>query len=459
MAMVTSKIVRVGAAAVALGLSLAGPQALGVATADTGDTDAAAAASARPQRVAPRGVGPEARAARVSGAAAAASGARSDVVVRGPRASAARTAVVISAPVAASSDSTPAAAPVVAARVAQVPAAAVSVPAAVVPGRSASSVNADVPSAASSGLGDWAQGVADTVALFQYEVQTVLADPVGSIQAVIDTGVNTVFDTLDQWLSSLPANPITDYLSGALLLVRRSLFDEMPTTDPFTNIRRANGQLEGSLYATDPTGEVPVYTLTDAPDYGSVQINPDGTYVYTPFPIRAVQGTDSFTVDVADPGFDLLDPFSPRVKSVTINICFAGEDCGTDYVDNPRIVNNLTWDRGGAVLEFAYAEIAPTPYAKFYDVPPNYLFPGDTWYINVGLPSGPILFEGFPFQVTMLAPDRLGPTLQPATWIVQFDRGFTRTYAQCETGNCTITPIYKFPTARGTFTQEVRLLD
>jgi hypothetical protein len=90
------------------------------------------------------------------------------------------------------------------------------------------------------------------------------------------------------------------------------------TADPFSDILRANGQWEGSLNPVDSMDEVPTYTVTDAPDHGSVQINPDGTYVYTPD--EGYTGPDSFMVKAADPGFNIFDFFGPRDPEFTVTI-------------------------------------------------------------------------------------------------------------------------------------------
>ncbi len=367
------KSARIGAAAFALGLSLAGPQAVGVASADRGEGDSSGSVSAGSVRAeaAPRGVGRESRVGRAAGmtepvaADVGDAGARRGVVA-GLRGGAGRTAEVgepavavppestttttttaaaaavdagAEAPAAASSDTMPAAAPGVAERavkvpapaaassdttpaatpgVVQVPAAAMSTPRAAVVSGGASEVGGDALTAATPGPEDWAQAAADTAAQFEYDVQSVVADPFGSIQAGLDTGVNTVFDTLGQWLSGLPANPISDYLAGALLLVRRGLFDQVATTDPFTDILRANGQWEGSLNVVDPMDEVLTYTVTDAPDHGSIQINPDGTYTYTPD--EGYTGTDTIIIEVHDPGFNLFNPLATRTQSVTVTV-------------------------------------------------------------------------------------------------------------------------------------------
>jgi YVTN family beta-propeller protein/VCBS repeat-containing protein len=79
----------------------------------------------------------------------------------------------------------------------------------------------------------------------------------------------------------------------------------------------------GTLNAVDPDGDTLSYTLTTAPGHGSVVINPDGTYTYTPN--QGYLGADGFTVTVsdADGGFhvhgvlgvvhDVVAVFSPSL--------------------------------------------------------------------------------------------------------------------------------------------------
>ena len=50
-----------------------------------------------------------------------------------------------------------------------------------------------------------------------------------SIGQAITTAVNHLFGTAFTWLSSLPANPISAFLEGALVLIRRTVFGIVPT--------------------------------------------------------------------------------------------------------------------------------------------------------------------------------------------------------------------------------------
>ena len=59
-------------------------------------------------------------------------------------------------------------------------------------------------------------------------------------------------------------------------------------------------QLAGCLQAVDPDGDELTYTLSRAPASGTVTVEPDGSFIYTPTGSKA--GTDSFTFTAADPG-------------------------------------------------------------------------------------------------------------------------------------------------------------
>jgi len=68
--------------------------------------------------------------------------------------------------------------------------------------------------------------------------------------------VTGFLDSASNWFSGLPANPVTELLQGALLLVRRAIFDVFPTLNP--------GQTTGQ--AADATA-APYYTNQELRDY------------------------------------------------------------------------------------------------------------------------------------------------------------------------------------------------
>jgi hypothetical protein len=122
----------------------------------------------------------------------------------------------------------------------------------------------------------------------------------------INTAVVGVLDATQNWLTSLPTNAVTDLLQGALLLVRRTMFSQPATVDPVQIVTTSTGQKLGNFRALSPQGSPLSYTLTSDPLLGTVEVSPNGTYVYTP----GVDFTeyDSFTVAVDSPGFNILNP-------------------------------------------------------------------------------------------------------------------------------------------------------
>ncbi|RDJ22279.1 hypothetical protein DWF00_24000, partial [Bosea caraganae] len=79
----------------------------------------------------------------------------------------------------------------------------------------------------------------------------------------------------------------------------------------------------GRLAATDANGDVLAYSLGDGPAHGSVVINADGTYRYTP--ASGFAGTDSFTFLVND-GHGGVDEaaMSLTIKAVPVNLIVNG---------------------------------------------------------------------------------------------------------------------------------------
>jgi hypothetical protein len=75
-----------------------------------------------------------------------------------------------------------------------------------------------------------------------------------------------------------------------------------PTIAPVENKTLVNGQIVGTVGAIDPEGDPLTFVLTQIPKYGTVQINPDGTYVYTPG--MDYPGYDSFWLAVNDGEFN-----------------------------------------------------------------------------------------------------------------------------------------------------------
>lgn len=125
--------------------------------------------------------------------------------------------------------------------------------------------------------------------------------PPGAIAA--GAKIDELFDRVGAFLASLPANRITEFLSGALLLVRRTLFNDAPTAMPAQLAQTSGDIVTGTLGAVDPEGDRVIYRLLTEPSGGTVSIDPEtGEYTYTPTTFNAYGAIDQFTVQLADTG-------------------------------------------------------------------------------------------------------------------------------------------------------------
>ncbi|RZT16287.1 VCBS repeat-containing protein [Mycobacterium sp. BK558] len=100
----------------------------------------------------------------------------------------------------------------------------------------------------------------------------------------------------------LPSAPVSALVQSLWLGVRQSqytLHNQRPTAEPTTSGPGPDGTLRGSLNATDYDDAALTYTVSSAGAYGTVSIDADGGFVYTPFAGKAGRA-DSFTVTVDD---------------------------------------------------------------------------------------------------------------------------------------------------------------
>ena len=237
MSAVGRSVASVGAAVFALGLCLAGPGVVS-ASADTGDGGGATASAtssgeaAQPNRAERRSARADSvpRAALSSASRSAAPAASVDSALRSGQGSrtgsvkaagAQRRAVAaqprsVAAVVAAGTDRQRA----VSLPTADIPTALVAVPVAAAAGD-------DVVDGATTFAG--VSGVQDRLGVRGQAVTDPKVGVAGQAIADLKVGVAVALDRLGDWLSGLPANPISDFLSGALLVVRRTLLPDVPT--------------------------------------------------------------------------------------------------------------------------------------------------------------------------------------------------------------------------------------
>ncbi len=92
-------------------------------------------------------------------------------------------------------------------------------------------------------------------------------------------------------------NPLAELVWAFFRRIENTFFNSTPTANPTQTAQSATGVVTGSLGAADANGDPLTYTVTQQPAKGSVVVNPDGTYTYTPnAAFAAGGGVDSFTV-------------------------------------------------------------------------------------------------------------------------------------------------------------------
>lgn len=144
----------------------------------------------------------------------------------------------------------------------------------------------------------------------------------------LNSAVEVFLHRVGNWLAGLPGGPVSTFLEGALLMVRRTLFNQGPDVTPLQETTTSEGVILGSLGAVDPEADALSFAVVDDPQFGSVVVDEYGDYAYTPG--AGFSGEDSFTVRVtADGGgINLLDLWSAGSREVTVAV-------GSDAPTNP----------------------------------------------------------------------------------------------------------------------------
>ncbi len=101
--------------------------------------------------------------------------------------------------------------------------------------------------------------------------------------------------------------------STTMTLCIRGKEDKAPVAEDFAIETYKNLPNQGTLKVTDPEGQSLTYTITRQPRRGTVVINEDGTFTYTPKKNKV--GTDSFTFTATDPAGNVS-----REATVTVKI-------------------------------------------------------------------------------------------------------------------------------------------
>jgi hypothetical protein len=124
-----------------------------------------------------------------------------------------------------------------------------------------------------------------------------------------------------------------DALTGMLWTIRRSLFNLAPTMDQSYSVTAGRGTVTGKATATDPEGDRIHYMVVQGPAHGSLTLNVDGSYVYTPG--AGFDGVDTFVIAANDLGrhINLLEPFGVVGASASMLVNQNAIDFSFDYND------------------------------------------------------------------------------------------------------------------------------
>lgn len=342
----------VGAAALAVGLYLAGPQPIAVAD-DSGSDNSSVSSNAR-KSATDRSEPTAARTGRSTRSAPAASARRALGEQAGVLPQQVHPAAAVTRHSARPTQPTPRPAEAADAQPVSEPTGKAAVPAAVVrserpqvPGPTATRWHSDPMLIAAPAVPP-ATPAAETPAGVPVQAQTpiaraTVASPSNPLAAV-DGAVQNWFSSVTDWLAEIPANPVADLFEGALLLIRRSLFNQAPTAQVQQDFVGAppDFQVVAAIDATDPEGDPLTYTLTADPTIGTVTLAADGSFSYTPNDPARFE-TDEFTVKVSDSGFNLLDPFSDRSTMVSVTVAPTGVVGYSQGFDIINLTDKVLW--------------------------------------------------------------------------------------------------------------------
>ncbi len=193
--------------------------------------------------------------------------------------------------------------------------------------------------------------------------------------------MNDFFDSSARWLQTLPQNGVIQLIEGALVLVRRTFFNELPTVKAVqTTSATAAGPINGKIVAFDPTADTVNFVVTSAPRQGAVQVASDGTYTYTP-DAKGFTGTDSFTVKALDSTgswlqgvlgkpLDLLDLNRADGTSTTITVSGARSEKELGGIFGPVLETFHVFNGSQTTLYYQGANTGDG-YSSPYTAPPT----------------------------------------------------------------------------------------
>ena len=199
----------------------------------------------------------------------------------------------------------------------------------------------------------------------------------------------------------VPSSPPEDtsFFGRLVQSVKHTFFNHAPSVgyDESQNSQGRNGVLTGALDGSDVDGDAVTYKVVQGPASGSVVVNADGTFTYTPSAGLANSGgTDSFVVALNDGADPLpsaigsrLPASSAHITTKTINVAVHAPNAGvTVYSED---VNRLD-----IIVNDSYADLR----AKFEAAAPTFS-PQVLQILGAGKPN----FDGLVAAIAANAPN------------------------------------------------------
>jgi len=142
------------------------------------------------------------------------------------------------------------------------------------------------------------------------------------------------------WIDSRPVSDARkERLEQAWSTTRRTLLNQAPTVNPVQVTGVMEGPISGTVGAEDPDGDRLVYRVVKKPTTGTVAVNRDGSYTYTPG--DGFNGVDTFVVAARDLGLhvNVLNWFRPALtrtesvinhRAITYDFTWVGDEWTPD---------------------------------------------------------------------------------------------------------------------------------
>lgn len=161
-----------------------------------------------------------------------------------------------------------------------------------------------------------------------------------SRQERVSQAINDMTAEALEWIDNRPVSDARkERLEEAWAATRRTLFNQAPTVNPVQVTGVMDGPITGTIGAEDPDGDRIVYRVVKKPTTGTVTLNRDGSYSYTPG--EGFNGVDVFVVRARDLGLhvNLLDWFRPPAtraesvinhRAITYDFTWVGDEWTAD---------------------------------------------------------------------------------------------------------------------------------